>query len=164
MKALLAIIGVAALLMTSATGASEDLFGTLTGTWKGGGEVRGMTSEQTMVWSRVMGGQFTRLEFDNRMRQGEGSEIRFQAHAYYRVGPGGEIIGHWFDSRGVEFPLRGTQTPSSMTIEWGTPDTELGRTEYQLKEDRLEVTDEVLSTDGEWRVFGRSKLQREPSM
>lgn len=156
----LAVIGLMGLLLTQVVFGAEVFLEQVTGTWQGGGKVRGMSSQQTMVWSTVLGGQFTQLEFDNRMRQSEESEFRFMARAFYRSEPGGRVTGHWFDSRGIEFPLHGTQTPSSLTIEWGTPETELGRTEYKLVGDGLKVTDEVLGADGEWKVFGSSELNR----
>ena len=156
----LAVIGLMGLLLTRVALSAEVFLEKVEGTWQGGGEVRGMSSQQAMVWSTVLGGQFTHLEFDNRMRQSEESEYRFMAKAFYKSEPDGRVTGHWFDSRGVEFPLHGTQTASSLTIEWGTPETELGRTEYKLVDDGLKITDEVLGADGEWKVFGSSELNR----
>lgn len=150
---------VVALLLSPPAWSAGNIFDALAGEWQGSGEVRGMASEQSMVWSQVLDGQFTRLEFDNRMSQDGELVFHFRAHAYYRVDGDGRVTGHWFDSRGVSFPLQGTRTGSSLNIEWGTSETELGRTAYRIDGDRLEVTDEVLGAGGEWRVFGRSTLR-----
>jgi hypothetical protein len=45
---------------------------------------------------------------------------------------------------------------------WGTEDTERGRTSYRLTATGLEVTDEVMTEEGGWRVFGRAQLTPEP--
>ena len=160
MKGIRLIVFLLALSLAAASAGSDDIFGQLAGTWKGGGEVRGMPSEQSMVWAPALDGRFTRLQFSNRMTTPDGGEFHFQAHAYYRVMPDGAVSGHWFDSRGVSFPLNGSQAPACLSIEWGTADTELGRTGYCILEGRLDVTDEVMDAGGEWRVFGRSTLKR----
>jgi hypothetical protein len=144
----------------ASTPVAADVFEQLVGQWRGGGEVRGMPSEQVMRWGPVLDGGFTRLEFDNTMRAADGSEYRFQAHAYYRAGEDGAITGTWLDSRGVTLPLAGKADEASLHIEWGSETTERGRTAYRLEGDTLEVVDEVLLKDGEWREFGRSVLQR----
>ncbi|NNE06711.1 MAG: hypothetical protein HKN15_13400, partial [Xanthomonadales bacterium] len=109
----------------------------------------------------VLDGAFTRLEFSNSMRGSDGAGFEFRAHGYYRPGEDGVISGTWLDSRGVRLPLSGT-SPDDFTlrIEWGSAETEQGRTEYRIDGDRLQVVDEVLLPDGAWRVFGRSELQR----
>jgi hypothetical protein len=44
----------------------------------------------------------------------------------------------------------------------GSEDTERVRTSYRLTAAGLEVTDEVMTKEGGWRVFGRSRLSRAP--
>ena len=114
-------------------------FAQIAGEWQGTGEVRGMASVQQMSWQPVLDGSFLRLTFDNCMTAADGKEWRFQAHGYYRIRDDG-----------------------TMTILWGTDDTERGRSSYRIEADELQVTDEVLSREGEWRVFGRTRLTREP--
>jgi len=138
-------------------------FAQIAGNWQGSGEVRGMASVQQMSWQPVLDGSFLRLTFDNRMTGTDGKEWRFQAHGYYRIRDDGTITGLWFDSRGVSFMLSGAiDGGGTMTILWGTDDTERGRSSYRLAAGELEVTDEVLGRDGEWRVFGRTRLTRAP--
>jgi hypothetical protein len=142
---------------------AKDFFGRLTGGWQGTGEVRGMESAQRMSWEPVLDGQFLRLSFDNRMSGEDGREWHFSAQAFYRIEDDGTIAGTWFDSRGVSFPLSGSiGEDDTLTISWGTDDTERGRTSYRLAAAGLEVTDEVLLPEGGWRTFGRTRLTRQP--
>ena len=141
---------------------AAGFFARIAGDWQGTGEVRGMASVQQMAWQPVLDGGFLRLTFDNCMTAADGKEWQFQAHGYYRVREDGTITGLWFDSRGVSFPLSGAvDDGGTMTILWGTDDTERGRSSYRLSAETLEVTDEVLSREGGWRVFGRTRLTRE---
>lgn len=142
---------------------AKDFFTRLAGVWQGSGEVRGMASVQKMNWESVLDGKFLRLSFDNRMSGDDGKAWRFSAQAFYRIQDDGTIAGAWFDSRGVSFPLSGNiDQDDTLTILWGTDDTERGRTSYRLTAAGLEVTDEVLMPDGGWRTFGRTRLIREP--
>lgn len=151
------------MVLQSAAVADESAapFASLAGDWQGPGETNGMASLQQMRWEPVLEGRFLRLTLDNRMTAADGAEWRFQAQAFYRLGSDGAISGTWFDSRGISFPLAGSLDDQGvMTILWGTEDTERGRSRYRIVADTLEVTDEVLTPEGEWRVFGRSRLLR----
>lgn len=164
MRALVAMLGLTFVhAATAAPAPAAGVFERLAGTWQGSGEVRGMPAEPRMDWQKVFGGRFMYLEFDNRMHNAEGAEIRFRAHGYYRLEPDGATTGIWLDSRGVILPLAGTigVDGTTLTIDWGDEaSVERGRTEYRLDGDRLEVTDEVLLLDGTWRTFGRTTLTR----
>jgi hypothetical protein len=95
------------------------------------------------------------------MTDADGKERRFQAQGFYRAQDDGTIAGTWFDSRGLSFPLAGSADgPDLLTILWGSEAVERGRSSYRLSADGLEVIDEVLMRDGEWRVFGRTRLER----
>lgn len=138
-------------------------FARIAGQWQGTGEVRGMASVQQMAWQPVLDGRFLRLSFDNRMTGADGKEWQFQAHGYYRIQADGTITGTWFDSRGVCLALSGNvDEGGTMTILWGSDDTERGRSSYRIDAEGLLVTDEVFSREGEWRVFGRSRLSLLP--
>ena len=160
----LCILMMAALLATPATAAetpASEVLVRLTGTWQGTGETQGMPADLRLQWERVLDGAYTRLTLSNRMKAADGKEWHFQAQAFYRAGPDGAISGHWFDSRGTSLPLAGNAEPALMTIRWGTADSvEQGRSSYRLTDDALEITDELLTKEGEWTVFGRSHLAR----
>jgi hypothetical protein len=140
---------------------ASRLFAALAGHWEGTGGVRGMASDIRMSWEPVLDGRFLRLTLDNRMTDADGKERRFQAQGFYRAQDDGTIAGTWFDSRGLSFPLAGSADgPDLLTILWGSEAAERGRSSYRLSADGLEVIDEVLMRDGEWRVFGRTRLER----
>ena len=160
----LCILIMAALLATPAAAAetpAAEVLDRLVGTWQGNGETQGMAAVLRLQWERVLDGAYTRLTLSNRMNASDGKVWHFQAQAFYRVGPDGAISGNWFDSRGTSLPLAGNAEPALMTIRWGTEESvEQGRSSYRLTDDALEVTDEVLTQEGEWKVFGRSRLTR----
>ena len=165
MKALLGtlVLWLAAVPAMAEESPAARFFEQLAGHWQGTGEVRGMPSNQLMHWEAVLDGRFLRLSFDNRMSAPDGTEWRFQAEAYYRIQADGTIAGTWFDSRGTSFPLTGSVDESAaMTILWGTAETERGRSSYRISSGDLEITDEVLDQNGEWRIFGRTVLARAP--
>ena len=140
---------------------AAEVLARLAGTWQGSGETQGRPAVLRLQWERVLDGAYTRLTLSNRMKASDGKEWHFQAQAFYRAGPDGAIAGYWFDSRGTSLPLAGDAEPALMTIRWGTGESvEQGRSSYRLTDDALEITDEVLTKDGVWQVFGRSRLAR----
>jgi hypothetical protein len=140
--------------------AASTFFGKLAGEWQGTGEVSAMAADMRMTWEPVLDGRFLRLTMDNRMTGAEGKAWHFKSQAYYRIEKDGTITGTWFDSRGITQPLTGGVEQDAMTIQWGTEAVERGRSHYRLSADALEVTDEVLTKEGEWQVFGRTRLTR----
>jgi hypothetical protein len=140
--------------------AAAAFFGKLAGEWQGTGEVSAMAADMRMTWEPVLDGRFLRLTMDNRMTGAEGKTWHFKSQAYYRIEKDGTITGTWFDSRGITQPLAGGVEQDAMTIQWGTEAIERGRSHYRLSADALEVTDEVLTKEGEWRTFGRTRLTR----
>ncbi|HEY7754141.1 MAG TPA: hypothetical protein VH856_10030 [Steroidobacteraceae bacterium] len=142
---------------------TRDFFAAIAGEWLGSGETLGMASTQRARWEPALDAAFFRFVFDNRMTTSDGKESRFRAEAFYRVGGDGAVTGTWLDSRGMTLPLTGLVDDSgALTIDWGTAETERGRSTYRLLEGALEVTDEVMNPDGGWRVFGRTVLRRQP--
>jgi hypothetical protein len=150
-----------------AAGADEagtrGFFAALAGDWQGKGETLGMASTQQARWEPALGAAFFRFVFDNRMTAADGRETRFRAEAFYRVGKDGAVTGTWLDSRGITQQIAGGLDESgALVIQWGSEETERGRSTYRLVEDALEITDEVVGEDGNWRVFGQTRLTRNP--
>lgn len=153
------------LAMPFAAGADEartrGFFAALAGDWQGQGETLGMPSVQQARWEPALGAAFFRFVFDNRMTAADGKETRFRAEAFYRVDKDGAVTGTWLDSRGVTQQIAGGLDESgALVILWGSEATERGRSSYRLVEDALEITDEVVGEDGNWRVFGQTRLTR----
>lgn len=142
-------------------GGTRGFFAALAGEWRGQGETLGMASVQQARWEPALGAAFFRFVFDNRMTAADGKETRFRAEAFYRVGKDGAVTGTWLDSRGVTQQIAGGLDESgTLVILWGSDATERGRSSYRLVEDALEITDEVVGEDGNWRVFGQTRLTR----
>ena len=102
--------------------------------WKGEGILLGTDAKFNMEWEKVLGGQFYQLKFQNE-RVVEGQKITFNAISYYKPDETESFTGAWFDSRGVTFPLKGTFTDNSLVVDWGTSDTEVGRSIYTVNAD-----------------------------
>lgn len=116
-----------------------------TGPWEGSGTLLGSEAEFKMNWQSVLEDQFLKLEFQNKRTSGSGNELILTSHAYYQQKSDSLFQGTWFDSRGITFPLRGTLKGSTFTVNWGSPETEQGKTIYTLTSDtEITVTDYFL--------------------
>lgn len=127
-------------ILYSASALSQTFFDAVLGKdWMGTGTLMSKEATFTMSWARVLNDQFYQLEFSN-----ETEVFRFEAIGYYQlVGPD-SVAGTWFDVRGNTFPLQGNVTSTQLTINWGSPETEMGKTVYSLLEDgSIEVLDYV---------------------
>ncbi len=140
----------------------EAFLSRLVGDWSGEGKVMNLPSKIAMTWEPALGGKFTRLSFRNEMTTPDGCVVIFEGHGYYKALSDGRYEGRWFDSNGASHPVLGVVKGDSLVAEWGTPETEQGRTTYELLPDgRTTVRDEVRSTKtGEWRLFGESTFRR----
>lgn len=119
----------------------------LEGRWQGTGTMFGQASEATLEVRPALNGRF--MEFSYRAG-------RFEGRAFYRPVEGGRWQATWFDNRGITFPIVAMLSDQTLTSDWGSADTERGRTIYRLLPDgRLEVTD---SAGG--RVFASHVLAR----
>jgi hypothetical protein len=142
-------------------GRTRGFFAALAGEWQGEGEVLGMAAALRARWEPALDAAFFRFAFDNRMTAADGRQSRFQAEAFYRVGRDGAVTGTWLDSRGVTLPIAGRlDEAGTLVMRWGTVETEQGRSSYRLEADALDITDEVMTPEGAWRVFGRTRLTR----
>lgn len=126
--------------------------------WIGSGELMGSTASFQMDWEPILDGKFYKLSFQN---QREASKaFVFKAMGIYRPEDDGSFTGTWFDSRGYSFPLKGNFTENELTVHWGNPETEEGKTSYSIKEDgTITVKDDVLK-DGKLVPFGNAVYRR----
>lgn len=159
---LTALLIATVMLSQAQAGAPEPLLARFLGEWHGEGTVMNLPSKITMTWEPALGRKFTRLSFRNEMSAPDGKRVVFEGHAYYKARPDGTYEARWFDSNGASHPVAGAVKGNSLVAEWGTPETEQGRTTYELLPDgRASVRDEVRSKKtGEWRVFGESVFRR----
>jgi hypothetical protein len=119
-----------------------------------------MEARAEMTWSVVVGGRFARLEFENVMRPAEGESRVFSAQGFYPMAAEPPAAGRWFDSRGYQLPLAIERSEDALVVDWGSAETESGRTTYTLvSPTELEVVDEVLR-EGALQEFGRVRYHR----
>lgn len=124
----------------------------LAGSWRGPGATMGNADEAQLDVRPALGGRF--LEFSYRAG-------RFEGRAFYRTDDGLVWSATWFDSRGVSFGIHAAAEGRMLTSDWGSAETERGRTTYRLADDgRLHVTDEVRRPDGSYREFAAHILTR----
>lgn len=129
----------------------------LTGRWAGAGSSFGAAGEASLEIAPALGGAFVELRYIAT------KPVPFKGRAFYKEGSAGDWEGRWFDSRGVTWPIRATLSGTTLTSDWGTADTERGRTVYRRLEDgRLEVVDMVLQQDCRHRQFARQIFTRLP--
>jgi hypothetical protein len=123
----------------------------LVGSWLGTGTMLGRPSQAELVIRPVLGGRFLELSY----RAGG-----FEGRAFYHSVGTGRWQANWFDNRGVRFAIEATAADRTLTADWGSPETEQGRTVYRLADDgRLHVSDSV-QRDGALRPFASYTLIR----
>lgn len=123
--------------------------------WKGFGVLMGKEATFKMKWKKVLNDKFLKLEFENKRKSGDNTYIPFKANAYYKIIED-KIEGHWFDSRGVSFPLSGVLQNNSITIFWGTEETEKGKTVYTYTKLENIVVEDFIFKNGEYLKFGKA--------
>lgn len=149
-------------IMPSPGSAQGDKFlARLEGSWEGEGKAFGMAARLRIKWEWVLENKFLRLSLRNEMNAADGQKQIFEGQAYYRSAGGDKYEAHWFDSRGITFPIKAQLEGDSLVAWWGSPETEKGKSIYRLVDDgTLEVVDSVEQEDGTMREFGRVILKR----
>lgn len=134
----------------------------LTGTWLGEGKLMGNPARLELKYEWVLNGKFLRLSLKNESKTPSGEQQVFEGHVYYEPKSDGNLSGVWFDSRGVSFPVKGTFAGDTLTVLWGNPEQEQGKSVYRLVDSgTLEVTDSVQLKDGTFRQFATAVVRRQ---
>ncbi len=140
---------------------SEKFLSRLQGSWQGEGKAFGMPANLQVKWEWVLGNKFLRLSLKNEMRAANGQVQVFEGQAFYRATAADKCEAHWFDSRGINFPIKAQVEADTLIAFWGSPEKEEGKSSYRLIDDQtLEVVDWVKQKDGTWREFGRAIVKR----
>lgn len=144
-----------------ATAQTDKFLISLKGDWVGEGKAFGGAALMRLKWEWVLDNKFLRLTLRNEISAPNGAKQIFEGQAYYRSAGVDKYQAHWFDSRGTTFPIRAVLEGNTMTSFWGSPETEEGKSTYQLIDDvTMEVVDYVKQKDGTFREFGRVRLKR----
>ncbi|MFN8336481.1 MAG: hypothetical protein U0U09_15240 [Cyclobacteriaceae bacterium] len=161
MKKIVAIIAITCLCMAVSQAQTENFLDKLKGTWQAKGTAFGMPADVTMIWTTVLGGRYTQIQYTIVMHVKDGKDQQFEGTAYYKSIGENKFVATWFDSGGDMHPITATHDEATLTSWWGTPDTKMGKTTYTLKGDNsVEVTDFIQKKDGAWQQFGNNTLAR----
>lgn len=126
------------------------------GSWRGTGTLMNSEADFKMNWKRVLDDHFLKLEFQNRRISNTGKELILKSHAYYHQKNDSLYEGTWFDSRGISFPVSGILKEATLTVTWGSPGIEQGKTIYTLvSKKEMNVTDYVLQEEN-YLKFGEA--------
>ena len=132
----------------------------LIGSWAGEGKAFGQPSRPEMKWESALNGQFIKLSYRTVIKTSKGDEV-FEGHAYYKSLGAGKYRGNWFDSQGSSHPINAVFEENALVANWGTQQTELGKTVYRLTSpSEMELIDSIQKKDGSWQEFSRAKLKR----
>lgn len=131
----------------------------LSGEWTGLGKLFGGDASFTMKWEPALNGKFLRLVFQNNYTA-NGKNYVMDAEAFYKQVSDTSFTGTWFDSRGMVLPLRSVIRNNTFITEWGSAETERGKTEYELTDkNNLEARD-FIWRNGQWQFFGQASYKR----
>ncbi len=122
--------------------------------WNGIGMLMGKNATFTMNWQNVLNNQFIKLEFESKRKTGDSKAIIFKATAFYRIVNDTTVIGNWFDSRGVSFPLKGSVKANELIIFWGSEETEMGKTIYSNSNNNEITVEDFIKIKGTYTKFG----------
>ena len=139
---------------------SADGISQFEGFWQGEGKFSGLDTVAQAEWEWVLSGKFFRLSIRYEMKMPDGKKQTFEGQGYYQSKGNGKYEGHWFDSQGNSYPLRGTLENGVLTSLWGENGNYNGRSIYRLSaaEKKLEIADATKQKDGSWKEFSSFKL------
>ena len=123
--------------------------------WKGSGILLGSETNFVMKWNKVLDGQFYQLEFKNE-RETEDGKIVFKAIGFYKITGSASFEGTWFDTRGLSFPLKGLVSENQLVVDWGTPDTEKGKSVYTIMKTGEISVEDYVQKNGKSITFGKA--------
>lgn len=139
----------------------DKFLNSLKGDWEGEGKAFGGAAHLRLKWEWVLDNKFLRLTLRNEINAPNRPKQIFEGQAYYREAGVDKYQAHWFDSRGTSFPIRAQLEGNTLTASWGSPETEEGKSTYQLiNETTMEVVDSVKQKDGTFREFARITVKR----
>ena len=141
----------AALLFNSACVAVADAAAPnpILGSWGGACDAWGVPARCSSNWTRGL--HENHLVQEYRIVREEDGAVIFAGRGVYRI-DGSAVRGAWEGSNGAVHPIIGTFENDTLSVVWGTPETEIGRSEYSIVNNALIATDFVLTASG-WREF-----------
>ncbi|MEP3467537.1 MAG: hypothetical protein ABJN65_16065 [Parasphingorhabdus sp.] len=135
---------------------SPTILERFTGTWIASGNSFGDDVEVKMTWSKILSGQFYRIDYQINMMN------NFSGVGHYKATKERTTSGYWADNSGDLHPLSVEFKDNAIVTIWGVAGKKQGRTEYRLvNKDQATVTDWLL-TAGIWNKFNHGEFVRTP--
>lgn len=148
----------AAVFFSSASAMADGFFMGVEGKWHSSEPAFGMPAETTLGFQSTLAGKFIRLNYKIEMTLPSGELSLFEGEALYPAKSDTLIKAFWVDNTGNMHPIRAEISHGRLLADWGTPETEVGRTEYKILEDgNLSVTDWVLR-EGQYEIFNQKTM------
>lgn len=133
----------------------------LKGEWSADGKAFGMPAKISMSWQPSLEDKFMHLIYKMEMRSQDGKTQVFEGTAFYKPSGDNQLKATWFDSGGEMHPITATVEGTTLTSIWGTPETKLGKTTYQIIDgNKVEIVDSIRKSDGTWKEFNRNTVQK----
>lgn len=128
----------------------------LLGKWRGEGMLMGAPGTAELDARLALADRFLAIDWRT---QGIGEKDRFEGHGLYRLA-GAPMPGKWFDSTGAIRTLTARIAGQALHVDWGTAETERGRSVYSVTGTVLTVEDSVVAAATGPRVFATHRLHR----
>ncbi len=132
--------------LTSAEEAASNVF---LGDWASACDAWGVRAYCSSKWSRGL--HDTHLVQDYKIVREDDGALIFMGRGVYQF-EGTAVRGAWEGSNGAIHEIIGVFDENALSVVWGAPETEIGRSEYKIVEGQLLVSDFVLTSTG-WRKF-----------
>jgi hypothetical protein len=140
------------LIATAAPGKAQENVspeGIPSGTWRGSCDAWGVPAICTSQWRTGLHDNHW-IQSYSIVRQAD-EVVLFSGRGVYRL-DSTKVDGFWEDSGGAIHPLAGTYQDNSLSVIWGSADTEIGRSVYTFQNGAMTARDYSL-TDTGWRQF-----------
>lgn len=129
----------------------------LAGSWHSDCTAFGKTAKCRYDWRPGLHDHLLTVTY--RVEEASTARPLFSGDGVYRI-EGSALTGYWSDSNGALHPLEGTWDGRTLTVLWGTPQTQRGRTVYRLLGDgHLRIEDAILRDDA-WTGFMSADYHR----
>ena len=138
--------------------AKEPLLAEFIGDWQSSSDTNGQPTNRELSWTPVLDGQFVRVDYVIRKKDALDGKPSFSGVAYYEQTNANTLTAFWADTSGDLHPVHATINGNILVSIWGKAGEKLGRTQYEITDDRqMIVTDWLLTSEG-WQQFDRNSF------
>ncbi|WP_262694386.1 hypothetical protein [Kordiimonas aquimaris] len=158
-----AVLLTAVLLVTAAfpsTATDDPPLASFMGDWQSNGDAFGRPAVSTIKFAPAFGGKLVHLQYNINIITNGTPTPAFSGVAYYKQLTDDRYQAFWADIEGSIHPIASTLEGQALTSIWGTEETRLGRTRYEILSDgTMRITDWA-RVDDEWKQFNDNVYKR----